>query len=148
MLSSKARLFCFMLKHRHLLRFQRKKDSIDWDTYDAVLRFRQDVEKGANFAKKLPAEIKILPVTIGELHAEWILPSQPEKDKVILYFHGGGYVSGTCKSHRVHVAKFVKGSNRGALLFEYRLAPEYTFPAALEDALAAYNWLLFGASFK
>lgn len=142
MLSLKARLFCFMLKHRNILRSKRKKDPIDWNTYDAVLGFRQDVEKGARFAKKLPPDIKILPVTIGELPAEWILTSQTKKNKVILYFHGGGYVSGTCNSHRMHVAKFVKGSKVGALLFEYRLAPEHTFPAALEDALAAYHWLL------
>ncbi len=61
---------------------------------------------------------------------------------MILYFHGGGYVSGTIKAHQAVVAKFVKGSGIGALLFEYRLAPEHPFPAALEDAITTYRWLL------
>ena len=61
---------------------------------------------------------------------------------MILYFHGGGYVSGTCNSHRAITAKFVKGSRIGALLFEYRLAPEHPYPAALEDSLQAYHWLI------
>ncbi len=82
------------------------------------------------------------PVTINGLSAEWILPSQAAKDKVILFFHGGGYVSGSCSDHRIHVAKFVNGTNVGALLFEYRLAPEHHFPAAVDDSVTAYRWLL------
>jgi acetyl esterase/lipase len=61
---------------------------------------------------------------------------------VIFYTHGGGYVSGSCSDHRGFVAKFVQGSGVGALLYEYRLAPEHPFPAALEDTLTAYRWLL------
>jgi len=75
--------------------------------------------------------------------AEWIMPSPvAAKDRVILYTHGGGYVSGSCNDHRSIVARVVKGSKVGALLFEYRLAPEHPYPAALEDSVAAYRWLL------
>ncbi len=70
------------------------------------------------------------------------MPCGASKDKVILYTHGGGYVSGSCADHRMHVAKFVKDTGVGALLYEYRLAPEHPFPAAIEDTLVAYRWLL------
>ncbi|PKM82150.1 MAG: alpha/beta hydrolase [Firmicutes bacterium HGW-Firmicutes-14] len=140
--SLKSRLLYYTMKNRHLLRFKFKRDIIDWNSYEAIIGFRENVEKGAGKFGKLPAEIEVSPVAIGEMYAEWLIPSQAGKDKVILYFHGGGYVSGTCHSHRAIAAKFVKNSQVAALLFEYRLAPEHPFPAALEDSLAAYNWLL------
>ncbi|MFZ5643718.1 MAG: alpha/beta hydrolase [Bacillota bacterium] len=135
--SLQARLICFLLRSRQRLR----RETIDWNTYEAVLRFRREVENGAGFFGKLPGGIEVSPVTIGGFTAEWILPSTV-KDRVMLYFHGGGYVSGTCRAHRPIVSKFVNGSGVGALLFEYRLAPEHRFPAALEDSVAAYRWLL------
>lgn len=140
--SLRGRLFKFLLQNRHLLRFQLKKEIIDWSQYESILSFRQQVEEGAVKFGKLPDGIEVSPVHIDSLYAEWILPVGTTKDKVILYFHGGGYVSGTCKSHRSITAKFVNGSQVGALLFEYRLAPEHPYPAALEDSLAAYRWLM------
>ncbi|MCX7924078.1 MAG: alpha/beta hydrolase [Clostridia bacterium] len=143
MLSLRGRLFKVLLQNRHLLKFKLKKEIIDWSKHESILKFRQQVEEGAGKFGKLPEDIKVSSVNVGSLYAEWILPAQSTtKDKVILYFHGGGYVSGTCCSHRAITAKFVKGSGIGALLFEYRLAPEHPYPAALEDSLAAYRWLL------
>jgi acetyl esterase/lipase len=138
--SLRGRLFLFFLKYGHLLRFQLKRTKIDWNT--SIPKLRQDAEKTAKLFGKIPAEIEVSPVTIDGLPAEWILPSQATKDRVILYFHGGGYVMGSSRSHRPIVTKFVKGSGVGALLFDYRLAPERPFPAALEDSIAAYRWLL------
>jgi acetyl esterase/lipase len=140
--SLRGRLCKFLLQNRHILRFKFKKESIDWSQYESILRFRQQVEEGAVKFGKLPAGIEVSPVNIDSLYAEWILPAKTTEDKIILYFHGGGYVSGTCNAHRSITAKFVKGSQVGALLFEYRLAPEHPYPAALEDSLAAYRWLL------
>lgn len=145
MLSLRARLIAFLLRNRNLLRFRSKRETIDWNTYEAILRFRKDVEEGAGKFGKLPEGMEIESVNIDGLYAEWILPAQTKIDKSIksiLYFHGGGYVSGSCKAHRSIVAKFVKNSKVGALLFEYRLAPEHPYPAALNDALAAYGFLL------
>lgn len=139
--SLQSRMFRFILRNNHLLRFQLKKRVfIDWNT--SISRFREDCEKGARLLGKIPAGIEVSPVTIDGMPAEWILPSQAMKDKVILYTHGGGYVSGSCNDHRSIVARVVKGSETGALLFEYRLAPEHAYPAALEDSVAAYHWLL------
>ncbi|RYD06541.1 hypothetical protein N752_04225 [Desulforamulus aquiferis] len=142
MLSFRGRLIKFLLQNRHLLQLRLKKEIVDWSKYEAILGFRQQVEAGAGKFGKLPENIKISPVNINKLYAEWISSVASENNRVILYFHGGGYVSGSCKAHRAITAKFVKGSGIGALLFEYRLAPEEPYPAALEDALAAYRWLL------
>lgn len=139
MLSLRGRLVRFLLRYRHLLRFQ-KKTIIDWNT--SIPDLRQVVEKSAAMFGKLPAGIEASSFNIDGFPAEWILPVAATKDKVILYFHGGGYVTGSCPAHRGIVAKFVKGTETGALLFGYRLAPEHPFPAALDDAVAAYRWLL------
>lgn len=140
--SVRASIIKFLLQNRHIFSFQLKKEKTDWNQYEAILKFRKEVEEGAGKFGKLPEEIEVAPFNINEMEAEWILPEGVTKDRVILYFHGGGYVSGTCQAHRSIVAKFVKGSGIGALLFGYRLAPENPYPAALNDAVRAYRWLL------
>ena len=140
MLSLRARLIHTLLKNRNLLKG--KTAPTDWSTYEAILSFRKEVEEGAARFGKLPPDISYEPVTIDSLYAEWIAPEQAHESKEILYFHGGGYVSGTCAAHRSIVAKFVGRSRVRALLFEYRLAPENPYPAALDDALLAYRYLL------
>lgn len=140
--SFKSRMVIFMMKHSHLLRGQLKRRALI-DRNTSIADFRREAEQGARLFGKLPPGIERVPVTIGEgMYAEWFLPTGAQQDKVILYFHGGGYVSGGCNTHWVHVAKFVKGSGIAALLFDYRVAPEHPFPAALDDAIAAYCWLL------
>jgi acetyl esterase/lipase len=124
------------------LRFRLTKETIGWNTTEAILRFRQECESGAKRFGKTPAGIQVIPMTIDGLPAEWILPAHATRDKVIFFVHGGGYVSGSCADHRIHVSKFVSGTNIGALLFEYRLAPEHPYPAALDDSVTAYRWLL------
>ncbi|KAF0218432.1 MAG: Alpha/beta hydrolase fold-3 domain [Geobacteraceae bacterium] len=140
--SLQCRIFLFVLRNRHLLRFKLKKETaVDWET--SLPEVRRSAEKSAKMLGKLPKDIEASPVAIGGgLLAEWIQPAQAVKDKVILYFHGGGYVLGSIQAHRGIVSKFVKGSGVVALLFDYRLAPEHPFPAALDDSLAAYRWLL------
>lgn len=141
MSSLRSRLLLFVLRNRHLLRGRLKRRAmIDWDT--SIQDFRRDVDKSSGLFGKVPEGIDVSPVDIDGLNAEWILPSGASKDKAILYFHGGGYVSGNCRAHRMHVAKIVKRSNIGALLFEYRLAPEHPFPAAVHDSLKTYMYLL------
>jgi len=139
--SLRSRLFIFALKHRHLLRFQlRRTTRVDWNT--SVQRLRQEADNGAGFFGKLPADFELSPVSINGLAAEWMMPAQAERDRVIFYVHGGGYVLGSIQAHRAIVAKFVKGSGIGAFVFDYRLAPEHTFPAAIDDSLKAYRFLL------
>jgi len=60
----------------------------------------------------------------------------------VLYLHGGGYVIGSPRSHRHLAAAIASAGQATGLLLDYRLAPEHPFPAAVEDATAAYRWLL------
>jgi len=140
MQSMKSRLFIFILRNRHLLKFHLKREV--WDENTSIAKFRQQCEQGAKKSGKLPEGINVTPLSVAGIPAEWICPADKNKDAVIFYTHGGGYVSGSCSDHRHFVAKFVKGTGLPALLFEYRLAPEYPYPAALDDSLAAYRWLL------
>ncbi len=74
--------------------------------------------------------------------AEWIAASDAPTDRVILYLPGGAYVLRTPNVHSGMVSRLCKHSNARALMTYYRLAPEYPFPACLEDAVLAYRWLL------
>ena len=91
---------------------------------------------------KLPKGIRVKPAPMDNPTGEFICLDNAPDDRVLLYFHGGGYAMGTCRAHRTVVANFAKGTGINALTFEYRLAPEHPFPAALDDAVAAYTWLL------
>jgi len=79
---------------------------------------------------------------VGDMKAEWITPSGADETKVMLYFHGGGYATGSINTHRALVSQIAKGAGIKALLINYRLGPENKYPAPIEDAAAAYQWLL------
>jgi acetyl esterase/lipase len=81
-------------------------------------------------------------VDAGGVPAEWSRSPDADADGVLLFLHGGGYCSGSIASHRTMAAEAGRAARVGALAIEYRLAPEHPFPAALEDALAAWDWLL------
>jgi phosphinothricin tripeptide acetyl hydrolase len=89
-----------------------------------------------------PPDVKVESVTSPERPAEWLTPSGARTDAVVLYLHGGGYVIGSPRSHRHLAAAIARAAATRGLLLDYRLAPEHPFPAALEDAVAAYRWLL------
>ena len=74
---------------------------------------------------------------------EWLLPPDASEDKSVIYFlHGGGYVSGSAKTNRPITVPLARRLKRRVFALDYRLAPEHRFPAALEDALAGYRWLV------
>lgn len=140
MASLKSKIFNFMMRNRHLFRGRLTREPFDFDT--SIAHFREQCEKSAKKYSRLPAGIKITPERIDDLKSEWIVPDGADPEKVILYVHGGGYVSGSCNDHRAFVAKFAKYCGVTNLLYEYRLAPEHPFPAAVEDSVKAYQWLL------
>src|SRR5260370_40982946 len=81
-------------------------------------------------------------VSAGGVDGEWIAPADVAKHKAILYFHGGGFRLGSVSSHRELIARISEASGCRVLAINYRLAPEPRFPAPLEDAMAAYRWML------
>ena len=89
-----------------------------------------------------PAEAEVTPVTVAGRPAEWVVASGSSADRAVLYLHGGGYVIGSCDTHRNLAYNLSAASKARVLLLDYRLAPESPFPAAVEDAVAAYCWLL------
>jgi len=81
-------------------------------------------------------------VDVNGVPAEWQIVPEVTDDKVILYFHGGGYILGSPNSHRLFTITLGKVTKMRVLSVDYRLGPEYKYPAALEDGVNAYKWLL------
>lgn len=90
----------------------------------------------------LPSDVKHEAVDVDGTPGEWISVKGTTGDTTILYLHGGGYVIGSINSHREMISRIARAAKVRALAIDYRLAPEYPFPAAVEDATKAYRWLL------
>jgi monoterpene epsilon-lactone hydrolase len=111
----------------------------------------QDIAASRALTGKVPFGAKLAPgwrirtEATGALKGEWIEPAAPNhaaRERCILYFHGGGYVAMSARTHRSITSRLAAWSNASVFALNYRLAPEHQFPAALHDALAAYRRLL------
>ena len=91
---------------------------------------------------RLPRGVSVRTVQAGGVHAEWIEPIGMEPKKTILYLHGGGYCICSLDTHRGLASRVALAGRANVLIIDYRLAPEHPFPAALDDTLTAYRWLL------
>jgi acetyl esterase/lipase len=79
----------------------------------------------------------------GSVKGEWILPRDSSGNKSVLYYlHGGGYISGSAKTNRPITVPLARRLGCRTFSLDYRLAPEHRFPAAIDDALAGYRWLV------
>lgn len=88
-------------------------------------------------------EITYQEFTIDEMLAEWVVVNRPHvRRNVILYCHGGGYSTGSTKYARTITSKLALNTSMDVLAFDYRLAPENPYPAALEDCLKVWNYLM------
>ncbi len=86
-------------------------------------------------------DILLTPATIEGLAAEWSLAPGADPSRALLFFHGGGYCSGSIISHRRMATEAGRAAKARTLALAYRLAPEAPFPAAYDDALAAWRFL-------
>lgn len=140
MKSMQSRLINFLIRKNHFFQGKLRKEVFDFNT--SISDFRIRCEKGAAKFGKLPSTIQIKKDSLNGMNLEYLIPADSVENKIILYMHGGGYVSGSCNDHRGFVAKFANYTGITNLLFEYRLAPEHPFPAALDDSLSVYKALL------
>jgi epsilon-lactone hydrolase len=86
-------------------------------------------------------DVVLTPADAGGVPAEWSIVPGSDPSRVLMFFHGGGYCSGSIVSHRRMVTEAGRAAKIRTLAVAYRLAPEHPFPAALDDALAAWRFL-------
>jgi acetyl esterase/lipase len=91
---------------------------------------------------EIPADVKTQAVDAGGVRAEWIWRPDSDLDRAILYLHGGGYAIGSIATHRYLMQAVSQASGARVLGIDYRLAPENPYPAAVEDAVTAWRWML------
>lgn len=102
---------------------------------------RQEWETAALLAQ-LPPNISIEPIEANGVACEWVIGSRADRNKVLLWVHGGGFTSGSAKTHRELASHLSEATGVAVLLPDYRLAPESPFPAAIADVTAVYQWLI------
>ncbi|MGI8655526.1 MAG: alpha/beta hydrolase [Pyrinomonadaceae bacterium] len=137
MISWQAR--CFNLFVRTLIRRRR------WGNDEQAVARRSRRLFGATrlFQWLRTRGLRLLPFVDDDagVRGEWVIPIEPNQ-KVILYLHGGGYVSCSPATHRPITAALARLTRRRVFALDYPLAPEHRFPAALDNSVAAYRWLL------
>jgi monoterpene epsilon-lactone hydrolase len=98
--------------------------------------------QSARFMPRVSQGVQIEKLGIQGIPAVWISPLGAAQDRIILHLHGGGYVTGGIDSHQMMCTLMAQTLKIKVVLPEYRLAPEHPFPAALDDALTVFRWLL------
>ncbi len=115
------------------------KSTADWSLPFDQLRTR--IDSTASWIKP-PSDVSITAVNAQGVRGEWLTPRGYSRSHCMLYLHGGGYAMGSGASHRPLVGHITRATRVRSLLLDYRLAPEHRCPAALDDAIKAYRWLL------
>ena len=127
--SLKSRFFYYAVK-RQLRKFALRGGSLD------QVRSARDKSSARMFPA--PAGVQVQPAQIGGCPGEWLRPAGAAANSVLLYLHGGAYITGSCHTHRGLAGHVAKAAGLDCFLLDYRLAPENPFPAAVDDAHAAY----------
>ena len=110
-----------------------------WRRSTSVAQMRADWD--TLFGGEVPG-VTVAPAQLSGLDGEWVSSPDADPAHVILYFHGGGFQVGSVVSHRELMAGISEATGWRVLGVGYRLAPEHRYPAALDDAVNAYDWLL------
>src|SRR5688572_28467459 len=98
------------------------------------------MQLGAERMRNAPG-ITVEPLDVDGVPCEWIRPSAIHDERVVLYFHGGGYANGGLDTHRKMIGFLAASTGLVTLSVDYRLAPEHPYPAAVDDGLRVLWWL-------
>jgi len=131
-MSLRAELLRFALR---LLKERRKDKHLPTETVRHRLRRLEPFVPGP------PAGTRIETINADGINAVWTAVPQAREDVCILHFHGGGYAIGSAPLYRDFTWRIGAAARARVLYFDYRLAPEHPFPAALDDAVKVYRWL-------
>ena len=123
---------------KNIIETKRKNPYTENKTIDQL---RKETETAGSLIP-LPKNIKYKKVIAGNVNAEWITCGEINENKIFMFMHGGGYYRGSVASSRATVARISAEAKVKCLSLEYRLAPENPFPAAIDDAYSAYEWLI------
>lgn len=110
-----------------------------WKRDTTVAQMRQDWDE---LFGGVAVNAQIEDVDAGGVKAQWVIAPGADAQRAILYFHGGGFQVGSVVSHRELMAGLSAAAQCRVLGVDYRLAPEHRYPAALDDASAAWQWLI------
>ena len=123
---------------KNIIEAKRKNPYTENKTVDQL---RKETEIAGSLIP-LPKNIKYKRVVAGNINAEWITCGAVDENKIFMFMHGGGYYRGSVAATRATVARISAEAKVKCLSIEYRLAPEYPFPAAIDDTYSAYEWLI------
>lgn len=105
----------------------------------ARFRVTLDRDMGKNPIAK---DVEVVAAQHEGVSGEWLLPAACNSKRIVLYSHGGGYLFGSPLSYRAFTTRLAVACNARVFVLDYRLAPEHPFPAAADDVIAAYRYLL------
>jgi monoterpene epsilon-lactone hydrolase len=118
------------------------------DTKQAFLRDipiavqRRRIDAAARRGIHVPHSVCLQTISANGVPSDWLEPDNAVSGRAILYLHGGAYVICSPSTHRGLAGNIAHASQARVLLIDYRLAPEHPFPAALEDSISSYRWLI------
>jgi acetyl esterase/lipase len=107
-----------------------------------INKMRSDFEMVAKWMLRAPPNMAFRNDVLGGCTSEWVTCGSFQKGRIILYFHGGGYIVGSPQTHRKLAARLARSIEAEAVLIDYPKAPESPLPAAFDAALSAYTELL------
>jgi acetyl esterase/lipase len=107
-----------------------------------VEELRQRYDSLAAEFEPLPSDVVVERAQLGQVKGQWVRIADADPQRLLLYFHGGGYISGSPQTYLGPVAKLCRVGGAAALSLDYRLGPEFPFPACLRDAVDAYRFLI------